>query len=47
MPDVSLDDNQPLAEILKSLNRSIIYQDGLDITDDILQALDARATEKK
>jgi Skp family chaperone for outer membrane proteins len=41
--DNSLDDNQPLAEILKSLNRGIIYQDGLDITDEILRALSARA----
>jgi Skp family chaperone for outer membrane proteins len=40
--DGSLDENQPLAEILKTLNRGIIYEDGLDITDDILQALDAR-----
>lgn len=38
----SLDENQPLAEILKSLNRSIIYEDGLDITEEILKALDAR-----
>jgi len=42
----SLDENQTLQEILKSLNRSIIYQDGLDITDDILKALDARAANK-
>ena len=32
--DSSLDEKQPLAEILKSLNRGIIYEDGLDITDD-------------
>jgi Skp family chaperone for outer membrane proteins len=44
--DSSLDDNQPLPELLKSLNRSIIYQDGLDITDEILKALDARAASK-
>ena len=43
----SLDENQTLQEILKSLNRSIIYQDGLDITDDILKALDARAAANK
>jgi Skp family chaperone for outer membrane proteins len=42
----SLDEKQPLQEILKSLNRSIIYQDGLDITDDILKALDVRAASK-
>jgi Skp family chaperone for outer membrane proteins len=39
----SLDENQPLPDILKALSRSIIYQDGLDITDEILKALDARA----
>jgi Skp family chaperone for outer membrane proteins len=44
--DSSLDENQPLAELLKSLNRGIVYQDGLDITDDILKALDARAANK-
>ena len=44
--DSSLDENQPLAELLKSLNRSIIYQDGLDITDEILKALDARAAQQ-
>lgn len=42
--DSSLDEKQPVQEILKSLNRGIIYQDGLDITDDILKALDARAS---
>jgi Skp family chaperone for outer membrane proteins len=40
--ETSLDDNQPLPEILKALNRGIVYEDGLDITDDILKALDAR-----
>jgi Skp family chaperone for outer membrane proteins len=40
--DGSLDENQPLAEILKSLQRGIIYEDGLDITDDILKAMAAR-----
>jgi Skp family chaperone for outer membrane proteins len=38
----SLDDNQSLQDILKSLNRGIIFEDGLDITDDIIKALDAR-----
>jgi Skp family chaperone for outer membrane proteins len=45
--DSPLDENQPQAEILKSLNRSILYQDGLDITDDILKALEARAASTK
>jgi Skp family chaperone for outer membrane proteins len=38
----SLDEKQPLQEILKTLNRGIIYEEGLDITDEILKALDAR-----
>jgi len=41
--DSSLDANQPPAEILKSLNRGILYEDGLDITDEILKAVEARA----
>jgi Skp family chaperone for outer membrane proteins len=45
--DTPLDENQPQAEVLKSLNRSILYQDGLDITDDILKALDARAVTEE
>jgi len=44
----SLDENQPLQQILTSLNRGIIYEDGLDITEEILKALDARtASDKK
>ena len=39
----SLDENQQLQQILTSLNRGIIFEDGLDITDDILKALDAQA----
>jgi Skp family chaperone for outer membrane proteins len=42
--ETSLDENQPVQEILKTLNRSILYEDGLDITDEILKALDARAS---
>lgn len=38
----SLDENQQLQQILTSLNRGIIYEEGLDITDEILKALDAR-----
>ncbi len=40
--ETSLDENQPLPEILKALNRGIVFEDGLDITSDILKALDAR-----
>jgi Skp family chaperone for outer membrane proteins len=39
----SLEDNQTLPEALKALNRAILYEEGLDITDEILQALDASA----
>jgi Skp family chaperone for outer membrane proteins len=46
--DTSLDENQPLQQVLTSITRGIIYEDGLDITDDILKALDARmASDKK
>jgi Skp family chaperone for outer membrane proteins len=47
--DSSLDENQSLQAILAALNRGIIYEEGLDITDDILKALDARnsSAEKK
>jgi Skp family chaperone for outer membrane proteins len=38
----SLDENQQLQQIINSLNRGIIFEDGLDITDDIVKALDVR-----
>jgi Skp family chaperone for outer membrane proteins len=37
--DSSFADNQPIQELNKSVNRLIIYEDGLDITDAILKAL--------
>ncbi|WP_254512529.1 OmpH family outer membrane protein [Anatilimnocola floriformis] len=36
------DESQPLPEILKNLNRDVVYQDGLDITDDVLNALNEK-----
>jgi Skp family chaperone for outer membrane proteins len=33
------DENQPLQEVVKGLNRDVVFQDGLDITDDVLKAL--------
>jgi hypothetical protein len=42
--ETSLDDSQSQQDILKLLNRSIIYEDGLDITEEILKALNARAS---
>ena len=41
-PTTSLDENQPTAEILKAINKGIIFEDGLDITADI----QARLKEK-
>lgn len=40
-PETTLDEGQPVAETLKALNRGILYEDGLDITDAILRALEA------
>jgi Skp family chaperone for outer membrane proteins len=40
--DSSLEEGQPLGEILKSLNRGIVYEEGLDITDEILESLAKR-----
>jgi Skp family chaperone for outer membrane proteins len=37
--ETSLDDGQPLQDVFKALNRSILYEEGLDITDPILKAL--------
>jgi Skp family chaperone for outer membrane proteins len=41
--ETSYDENQPLQDILKALNRTILYEEGLDITDEILKALGAPA----
>src|SRR4030095_11148132 len=38
--DTSLDASQPLPDVLKALNRGVLYAEDLDITDDILKALD-------
>jgi Skp family chaperone for outer membrane proteins len=38
----SLDENQTAQEIVKALNRLVIYEDGLDITDDIKNRLKAK-----
>ena len=43
--ETSYDEGQPLAEILKALNRPILYEDGLDITDAILKGLEAASAE--
>ena len=41
--ETSLDEGQPMQDILKALNRTILYQEDLDITDAILKGLDATA----
>ena len=38
----SLDDNQPTQEILKAINRTVVFEDGLDITADIQERLKAK-----
>lgn len=45
--DASLEDDQPPQEILKVLNRTVLYEEGLDITDEIMKALDAAAAGGK
>jgi Skp family chaperone for outer membrane proteins len=39
--ETSYDEGQQLPDILKALNRTILYDENLDITDEILKALDA------
>jgi len=43
--ETSLDDGQPLQDVFKALNRSILYEEGLDITDAILKALQSSSAE--
>ena len=45
--DNSLDENQSLQDIVKAVNRGILYEEDLDITDEILVALDARAKQER
>jgi Skp family chaperone for outer membrane proteins len=37
----TLDATQPFPEVLKALNRSVLYAEDLDITDEILKSLEA------
>jgi Skp family chaperone for outer membrane proteins len=43
--ETSLDDGQSLQDIFKALNRSILYEEGLDITDAILKALQSTTAD--
>jgi len=40
--ETSYDESQPIQDILKALNRTILYEEGLDITDEILKGLGSR-----
>jgi Skp family chaperone for outer membrane proteins len=40
--DSTFDENQPLAELVKTINRGILYEEGVDITDEILKLLAAK-----
>jgi Skp family chaperone for outer membrane proteins len=42
--ETSFDDGQSLQDVAKALNRTILYEDGLDVTDAILKALNAPAS---
>ncbi len=45
--ETSFDDGQSLPDVAKAINRTILYEEGLDITDHILKALDAAAKPGK
>lgn len=42
--ETSLEDNLSLPDAMKTFNRTILYEEGLDITDAILKSLDANAS---
>ena len=41
--DYSFDENQAVNEMAKTLGRNVLFQDGLDITDDVVKALGGSA----
>jgi len=41
--ETSFEEGQSLPDVAKALNRAILYEDGLDITDPILEALDGNS----
>ena len=43
----SLDENQNPQQILQSINRAVLYEDGLDITDDVLKLLAEKGEKGK
>jgi len=45
--ETSFEDGQSLPDVAKSLNRTILYEEGLDITDAILKALRTGSTGER
>ena len=45
--ETSLEDGQALQDVFKALNRSILYEEGLDITEPILKALNSATNPAK
>ena len=45
--EATLDESQNVNDLAKALNRTILFQDGLDITDDIVKALAAKPAGSK
>ena len=45
--ETSFEDGQSLQDVAKSLNRTILYEEGLDITDAILKALRTGSTAER
>jgi len=43
----SLEEKQPTQQIMQALGRGVLYEDGLDITDDVLKLLEQPKVEKK
>jgi len=43
----SLDENQNPQQILQAINRAVLYEDGLDITDDVLKLLAEKGEKDK
>ena len=47
MPGTSLDENQNQQQILQAVSRGVLYEDGLDITDDVLKLLNEQSAKGK
>jgi Skp family chaperone for outer membrane proteins len=47
MPGTSLDENQNQQQILQAISRGVLYEDGLDITDDVLKLLNEQSAKGK